>query len=38
MVEVLEHAARVATDLKRVYDLGAGGDSPIVPRGSLRSL
>jgi hypothetical protein len=38
MVELLEHAAHVANDPKRVYDLGAGGNSPNVPRGSAHVL
>ncbi len=33
MVELLEHAAHVATDPKRVYDLGAGGNSPQCAQG-----
>jgi len=38
MVELLEHAAHVATDPKRVYYFGAGGNSPNVPRGSSPLL
>jgi hypothetical protein len=38
MVELLEHAAHVANDPKRVYYLGAGGNSPNVPRGSSHVL
>jgi hypothetical protein len=33
MVELLEHAAHVATDPKRVYYLGAGGNSPQCAQG-----
>jgi len=35
VVELLEHAAHVATDPKRVYYLGAGGNSPQCAQGLL---